>query len=556
MKRRSFFSILVGAALVLLLVAGGGLYWILTQSPLQLLSGGVQKNPSAAIFVPKQSPVVVSLLVSPEELEAFARSVAPIGQRRQSSKEFAQIERGLLANTGADYVKDIQPWLGDEVTFALTAPDFDRNAENGAQPGYLLVAGSKDGDLAREFLQLFYARGAIAGTSELVFEEYQGVNLIYRRNLTDNSTTSASAVVGDRFVLFANHPRVLREAINNVQAIELNLNHDPAYQNALTTIQSPRIGVAVVNLPGLAAWIAKQPIPPELEQTLTVTLALSRQGLVAQTALAGLNGDESIAPVLSEPVKALEYIPAHPILTAAGSDLNQLWQQVSAGVTPDSASEQILQQALSRLNETLGVDLVEEIFSWARGEYAVAWLPATDSEPADWLFVAEKTPEAEAAIARLDTLARAEDLSVGNFTLDGSKIAVWTELKATLGQPATRLEAVVKGVHTSTDNYEIFSSSLDGLAQALSDRDNSLIASNEFKDAIALLPKANDGYFYLDWGQSQSVLEQNIPLFRVVEFAGRPLFRNLRSLILSSGGRENGISRASILLKLGSAAPE
>lgn len=556
MKRRSFFSILVGVALVLLLVAGVSSYWIFAKSPLQLLSGGVQKNPSAAIFVPKQSPVVVSLLVNPEDLEAFARSLAPIGQRRKSSKEFAQLEKGLLANSGADYVKDIQPWLGDEVTFALSAPDFDRNPENGAQPGYLLVAGSKDGEAAREFLQLFYSKDAIAGISELVFEQYKGVNLIYRRNLADNSTTSASAVVGDRFVLFSNHLRVLREAINNVQAIELNLDHDPAYQKALATIQSPRIGVAVVNLPGLAAWIAKQPIPPELEQTLTVTLALSRQGLVAQTALAGLNGEENIAPVLSEPVKALEYIPAHPILTAAGTDLNQLWQQVSAGITPDSAIAQLLEQNLARLNETLGVNVAEEIFSWARGEYAVAWLPAMDSQPANWLFVAEKTPEAEAAIARLDDLAREKDLSVGNFTLDGRKIAVWTELQATLGQPATRLEAVVKGVHTATDRYEIFSSSLDGLAQALSDRDNALIASKEFKDAIALLPKANDGYFYLDWEQSQSVIEQNIPLFRVVEFAGRPLFRNLRSLVLSSSGRENGISRASLLLKLGSAASE
>jgi hypothetical protein len=551
MNRRSLFTILAGVALVLLLAAGGTLYWILAQSPLQLLLAGVKENPAAAIFVPKQAPLVVSLLVNPERLETFVSSVTPIRQRKRAREEFEQLQQGLLANTGADYGKDIQPWLGDEVTFALTASDFDRNAENGEQPGYLLVAKSKDGEAARQFLQSFYAQEAIAGTSELVFEPYKGVNLIYRRNLTDHRTTSASAVVGDRFVLFANHPRVLRAALNDAQAVDLNLERNPAYQKALSTLTGPRIGMSVIDLPALAGLIAKQPVPPELEQTLTVGFALSRHGLVAKMALAGLKGDESISPRLSKPVKALELIPAQAMLAAAGTDLGGLWEQLSTGVTPESAPAQLLERVVAQLNDSLEVDVVEEIFSWVRGEYAIALLPSTEESRPNWVFVTEKTPEASAAIARFDTLAREQDLSVGNFTLQDQKITVWTQLEASSQQPTTRLEAVVRGARTSTDNYEILSSSLDGLSQALSDRQQSLIARPDFQDAIALLPSENDGYAYLDARQSAPLFEQNIPLFRIFEFAGQPLLRNLRSLVLSSSGRENGISRAHLFLRFG-----
>ncbi|MDY7016460.1 MAG: DUF3352 domain-containing protein, partial [Cyanobacteriota bacterium] len=439
----------------------------------------------------------------------------------------------------------------DEVTFALTAPDFDRDGENGEQPGYLWVADSKDGDAARAFLQSFYGKEAIAPNAELVFEPYKGVNLIYRRNLTDNRVTSASAVVGDRFVLFANHPRILREALNNAQAVNLNLERNPAYQKALSTLEGPRIGIAVIDLPALAGFFAQQPIPSELAQTLTVGLALSRQGLIAKTALAGIEGDDSVAPALSEPAKTLALIPARSMFAAAGTDLGGLWERLSTGVTPGSASAQLLDRVAARLNATLEIDVVEEIFRWARGEYAIALLPPVEEDRPNWVFVAQKTPEAEAAIAHLDDLARERDSSVGNFTLGDRKIEVWTKLEASAGQPATRLEAAVKGARTATENYAILSSSLDGLSQALGERDRSLIADGNFKDAIALLPSENDGYVYLDWSQSAPLFEQNIPLFRLFEFAGQPLFRNLRSLVLSSSGRENGIRRATLLFEFG-----
>lgn len=143
MKLRSFFYALAAGVAVLLLISVAGFFWLTAQSPLNLLRGGALTNPTAAIFVPKQAPIVASLLVNPERLEGFRQLVARPVNRRQSRAELKKLEDSLLSNQGIDYRRDIRPWLGDEITVAVTSLDFDRNQNNLAQPGYLLAATTK-----------------------------------------------------------------------------------------------------------------------------------------------------------------------------------------------------------------------------------------------------------------------------------------------------------------------------------------------------------------------------------------------------------------------------
>jgi len=83
---------------------------------------------------------MVSLLVNPDRLESFL--AARPGQRRRARQELNQ-KTNLLANTGLDYQRDIQPWLGDEITLAVTTIDIDRDEQNGRQPGSLMALATK-----------------------------------------------------------------------------------------------------------------------------------------------------------------------------------------------------------------------------------------------------------------------------------------------------------------------------------------------------------------------------------------------------------------------------
>lgn len=560
MKLRSFFLTLAAIVTVLLLVAVGSLSWILSQSPLSLLKqGGVTREPTAAVFVPRQAPVMVSLLVSPDRLEAFRQLAAFPGERRRSRQELKQVEKSLLANTGLDYQSEIRPWLGEEVTLAVTSLDFDRDPNNGVKPGYLLAVAAKDPELAREFLQLSFSRSAIAGTSDLIFEQYKGVNLIYKRSLTSASTNNfvASTVVGD-FVLFANDIKVLRDAVNNVQVADLNLKHASAYAEALKTIVDPRIAIVYANLPAVSAWIANAPVPetPEVSQMLAMALSLQQRGLVAQTALIGVAGEDNQSPALTQPVGALAYVPANSMVTAAGTNLNRFWEQIETGLEANSPLQQVLVQGLDRIQEPLGINLPEDVFSWVSGEYSLALVPNPDDGEPDWVFIAERVPttDIDGGIEGLDSLAQAQGYSVGNLPLLDTRVTAWTKLKTTSGRGTgalARLDAEVRGVHTQVGQYEIFTTSVEAMAQTLSGLENSLGNSEKFQQAIRALPTDNDGYFYFDWQASEPLIEQNFPLIRVVEFAGKPLFKNLRSLTLSSQGSNNGIRRATVFFNLG-----
>ena len=615
MKRRSFFSGLIVAVVALLLLGAGGFYWIAAQSPLGLLRQGAETTPSAAIFVPKQAPAMMSLLVNPDQLEQFRQVVAHPADRRRSRQEIIQFKQSLLANTGLEYERDVQPWLGDEITIALTTVDFDRDPVNGNQPGYLLAIATKDPERSREFLQLFWQKRAIAG-DDLSFEQYQGVKLIYavvpsgekavaatkkaQRKDLDAIPDSlfpvpalASAVVGDQFVLFANHPKVLRDAITNVQAVDLNLSNAKPYAQALDTLTQPRIGLTVVNLPQLTAWLEKPgaesavratgktnatvlEVKKDIEQkyqTMAIALGLNPLGLMADTALLTTDGKgTSNTPALTQSVTALQHLPNASPFSLSGTNLDRTWNRLSSDLAGYEVLSKLLNQPLDSVRSRWQLDLQKDVFSWVKGEYALGLLPDFAVEPVaktkskkqsaklqrqnalpnDWIFVAQRSTEnADRAIAHLDDLAKTQGLSVGSLSLGDQTVSAWTRLTPTSGKnQAKTLQAEVQGVHATVGNYELFTTSIEAMDQALQAVGSSLKNSDRFNQAIAPLLQPNNGYVYLDWAAGKVILERQFPLIRIIELAGKPLFNHLQSLSLSSYGMESGVQHSGVFLKL------
>ena len=553
MKPRTFFLTLAIIVTVLLSIAGGGLYWVLSTSPLTLLKGGIMGEPTAAAFIPKQSPIMVSLLVNPNRLEAFSQLIASPAKRKRSHQELEELEQSLLAKTGLNYQKEVKPWLGEEITLAVTSLDYDHSTQNGIQPGYLLVVQTKDPELSKEFLQLSYSESAIAGNYDLVFDTYQGANITYKRSLQPipNSNLFASTVVGN-YVLFANHPKVLREALSSVQAPDLNLYNAIAYQDALQTIEEPRIGIFYANFPELSAWLSHLAVPekPDITQTLTVALSLKSEGLVAKTALIGVKEQENPLLLLSQPVGTLDYIPSNALLTAAGSNLNQFWQQVETGLDTNSPLQQLIYRTIESVQTPWNLELSQDIFSWVKGDYSLALI---NSGKPEWVFVTESLDptETENALIHLDELAKNQGYSVDKLIVADQSVTAWTKLKTSAKNKITRLEAEVKGAHLQMGNYAILTTSLEAMSQVLSASQDPLVSSTKFQQAISALPTENNGYFYLDWNNSQPLLEQQFPLIRVLELTVKPLFKNLRSLTITSEGNVNGIRRATAFLNLG-----
>ncbi|MFP4103371.1 DUF3352 domain-containing protein [Coleofasciculus sp.] len=570
MKLRSFFYALTASVVMLLLLAGSGWFWVSAHSPLNLLQEQEVKTPTAAIFVPKQAPAMISLLVNPDRLAALRQVVVEPQKRRGAIAEFKQLENSLLANLGLDYQRDIQPWIDDELTLAVTSLDVDRNPGNAAQPGYLLVFTTNDPEAAQEQV---YSRLAIAEEADLVVESYQGVNLIYQSPISakeqgsDNPEsrlipdTLTSAIVGDRFVLYANHPKVLRNAINTVQVADLSLAENFDYQQLLQSLTEPRIGLSVVNLPALAAWISNQSIPNresfEASKSLAITLSLTRQGLLAQTAIPrSKSSPEPITPVLSQPVDALEYIPAQSALAIAGVNLNQFWQQLSSRLETDESLSSLLDQGIAQLESRWGIQLPEEIFSWVEQDYALSLFPRPDQPNPDWIFVAQTASNDRAidAIEHLDIVAKQQGLNVGELPFGDRTTTAWTKLVTAQTLKNRQdgllsLQAQVRGVHTTVGDYEVFATSIEAMDAALNGVKDSLVQNLDFQNAIAALPAQNDGYFYLNWLESKPLIERQLPIVRVVELIGQPLFNHLRSLTITSYGVNQDVQQSQLFFQ-------
>lgn len=560
MNRRSFF--LIVGVLVLLLTGIGG-FWLVRESPLSLLRGSSQSTPAAAMFVPKQAPVMVSMLVNPNDLESLGQVVSG-SERRKLRAQLKQLKTSLLADTGLDYQRDIQPWIGNELTLAVTNTDIDRDAANGQQPGYLMAIATKNAVKSREFLDLLFSKRAVAG-KDLTFEQYEGIKLVsdQPRSISNQQGAAtqnlAGAVVGDSFVLFANHPKVLRDAINNVQAPDLNLATSSQYQQALTLLPSRSIGLSFLNLPSVVAWQNLKPAAQTYESQI-IALELNRKGLLAQTALLAASNQNSPAPTLSQPVEALKYIPDAISLAVSGSDLshlentdlNQLWQQTIQSGAGEGVSR-LINQPLAELQAPWGIDLAKDIFSWVQGEYALGLLPHEGQTP-DLIFVAQKSDAADQGISHLDEIAQQQGLSTTPLPLENQKVSAWTQLttvpSSSNTDTAITLRAKVQGVHTTVGNYEIFTTSVEAMDAALkASKNGALIDSPKFKASIDPIPKPNAGYVYLDWAASRSMLERQLPILKLLEVAGKPFFNNLRSLTVSSYDQTEAL-KASIFFQL------
>ncbi|TAG57416.1 MAG: DUF3352 domain-containing protein [Oscillatoriales cyanobacterium] len=577
MKLRSFFSFLIAGVLALLALSAGGFYWLSTKTPLNLLAGGPTTTPAAAVFVSKQSPVLVSMLVNPDRLEALRQIFASPEERSRSHAEFEQIKKSFLVNTGLDYSRDIQPWIGDEITFATTTPDFDdRELNNGKQTGFLLAVSSQNADRSQEFLTSYWQKES-RKEKTVQSEVYKGVKIYYKESpITNpkkdsiwsfnslslpNSTlppSFATAAIGgssdsgsnSSFVLFANSPNVLRDAIDNVESANRNLNNSPNYQKALQQLTQGRIALGFVNLPQPATEKNPQVSP----NSLAVAIGVNRRGLLAQTALV-TSGDKTAIPTLSAPVQALQYIPSASPFTVASTDLRNFWTDLSSAVSTNAEASKLVDRAIADLQENWGVNLPQDIFNWVQGEYALAVVPSSSNTP-DWIFAAEKSADAQKAIDKLDEIARSKEYSIGNFTLRNQKITAWTQLTTSQSYDVNNnsksaIETEAKGVRATVGKYEIFTTSVEAMDAALKAAETgSLVANQDFQTSIEPLPPANDGYFYLDWPSSRAIWEKQIPLLRLIELSARPLFDHLRSLTVTSTGEITGIRKATIFMRL------
>ena len=108
--------VLTLSAAGLLIAVGSAAYWLLTQG--QPLSRDL---PVGANIIPQDAVFAVSLTTDPKQWQKL-HEFGTKETQAELEKNLVQLRDRFLTSNGYDFEKDIQPWVGDEVTLAILAP--------------------------------------------------------------------------------------------------------------------------------------------------------------------------------------------------------------------------------------------------------------------------------------------------------------------------------------------------------------------------------------------------------------------------------------------------
>lgn len=576
MKRRSISTVLLAVIVLPLVLLIAGVAWSKNYDPFKALSkSSSSDNPTTSLFVAQNAPISLSLTVNPDRLLSVSPKLLNFGKSKTQG-DLENLRDSLLGLGTLDYKTSIMPWLGDELTVAVTSRSVDRTLADSRQPGYLLALKTNDAIASRAFLREFWRVRALTTQQT---ETYKGSEITYSQvknsklknsqvkdsgvQLSDVTFTLASAIVGNQYVLFANSPKVLKNAINNVQVPSLNLQGNVQYQRAVGAIDSKHLGILYINLPEFTALTGDDSIVRSLVQlpevspitysTMAMGLRGSRSGLILDTVLVpddelSSESDREVIQTKAIQTKTktldiLNVLPDDNMAVAIGNNLAELWPTISNTIKGYSALEALQNQALKPLEAESQLNLIQDIFQWVKGDYGFTIAPIKSNQPTQWVFAVKRDgQEIEQGIAKLDKIARDRGLTIGPVKLGDQTVQAWTQLSSSGN---TQLAAHTIAAHTTIGNYEVFSTSLKMLENLANQSEKTLNQSSDWTLATREIDNPNQGYVYIDWNSVQPLLEKQVPGLRLIQVLVQPIVTHLKSLTISAAESNSGESSAS-----------
>jgi Protein of unknown function (DUF3352) len=530
----------------LLIISSSAYGWVSTHRSILLLTRNRPQPPATAMFVSRTAPMAISILANLDDLANLNRLAIPRSQQRKAATAIKDWKQQLGDRLHLNYQREIAPWLGEEITLAITALDFDKLPRNGSQPGYLAILSSRNVQASSSKIQAWWQQQVTA--KRLTFESYQGIKLGYNRR-----DQLASAIVVDlndrQYILFANHPQVLRAAINQLQTPYLSILDSPDYQQVVAANSHHKVGIGYARLADLHPWLGKA--AGTKYPVAGINIGVDPQGLIADLALYPSPNQELVdppsTPASPRLVDPLKYLPRQSTIAIAGTDLSQWRQQLTTILPAFKQLDPLLDRSLVNIDQQLNLKLDEDIFSWTTGSYALAAVPSQDQDHPDWVFIAERTqPErVDEAIADFDELASLAGYDVGLIPWQAQQVIGWTKLATETTPNMAQLVTKVAGVHTNIGNqYTILASSVAAMDQTLKtmsprqgddpDQHLSILDSDRYHRATNLITATETGYLYGNWQTISQLFPKQLLAQPFVQLVSDTILAGMPNLSISS----------------------
>jgi hypothetical protein len=493
-KQKSALRIAAGTAIALV-VGGGGAYWWNTQRI------AAAQLPPGADVVPQNALMTASFSTDPGQWRKLRQFGTPATQGA-FDQNLVQLRDRLLTANGYTYERDIQPWVGNQVTVAFlsgelppSTPSPSSSPTPTAEPPQsqsavilLPIANSTKAQ------QLLTKRHNAA--DELAAHDYKGIQI---REFKGKAQNYFSTVIDQRLIVVSQDKQAIERIVDTDQG-GTSIAKTPGYSQAVNQLKADQSFMQVyVNVPVANTAIAASSnrplvtqglVPMQNNQGIAGTVALEPNGIRFQ-GVGWLHSTDSLRYKVSNSAeRILSLLPAETLMAASGGSFSQLWQDYSQGVTAGSAA--FLRQGMSGIT---GLDLDKDLIAWMDGEFSLALLPiaATGATPESMglLFLAQSSDRraADAAFTKLDeAMSSRYRFQVSQGQVKGKPVINWVSPFA-----------AINATHGWLDGNVAFLALNSPVVNTILPQPQKTLAADPlFQKAIASELDSNNGHFFVN----------------------------------------------------------
>lgn len=377
-NRKPFLLITSGA--VLALAGGASLgYWLSGQQQ------GRVSLPTGSQVVPQTVLASVTLSTNPMQWRQM-RALGTPTSRQVLDNALVEWRDRLLTQNGYNFTRDIQPWVGEEVTVALFPPASPAETPD-PQPAQippperqtvLAIFPIAKPEVAQQALM----QPRTTPGQQVTTRDYQGVQLWQVDGEGDRDY--AATVLDGRYLVMASTPQVAEQAIDAYQdktGLESNADYRRAFSDLATPQPFLRVYVNAPQLKAIATANNLQPVP-----VLPLTPLQNNQGMAATVAVGenslqirGVNWLPNDSPIRYSADNAARRVPSllpdTTLVMAAGSDLQEFWQRYSQTATAPPSHPLNPNTFQEGLRSLTGLDLSQDLLSWMTGDFSLSLVP-------------------------------------------------------------------------------------------------------------------------------------------------------------------------------------
>lgn len=544
--RKSPLLLTLGASA--LLIAGGGVgYWFLSHQ------GQLSTMPVGANIIPQDALMVVSVSTDQGQWERLREFGTPRSQA-MFDQSLAQVRDRFLSSKGLDYQRDIQPWVGKEVTLAFLSPQYGVAVPSPAQPAtpanpqpVVMVLPIADPIKAKQTLE----QSDAIKTGKWTERNYNGVQI--RENQATPAQSFSLAALDAQTVIVANSPKAIDHAINTYKG-GAALSSTPGYGNALgeTKADNPfaRVYVNVPAAVNTSAANSNRPLPSQSlnqlqqNQGLAATATIAPEGVQLKS-VSWLKPDSKQRFEVKNTAQIMpSRLPAETLIMTSGGDLQRFWKDYAQGVTSNPLRLVNPEGLRQGLKSSVGLDLDQDLLNWMQGEFALALVAAPPGAPQNLpvsLVFMVKSSDRRAAEK---TLKQLDDTMAGKYTFKVEEAKVAGQAVVNWSLPAASIN-ITRGW---LDNDVAFISLGAPAIESFSPKPASSLAESElFKKATITDLAAKNGHFFVN---VERVLRlNNFPLLQLLP-ADRSMIEAIKSIGVTGAVTSDRSSRYDISVML------